>query len=173
MTDFTGKGTCTCGRDMGGGGGSVGSPLSGTWRKCECGIGAFFYSLSEGYEIEVRAKPLNDSQVKEETKRKLLEVFDDAQISVLQSWDIRNKYHSSGDDWLLVRTNFGLITIGWRKRVINIDWSDTGIEHLVNTEATKWEGGCHAWDYQKAVDALISLKRSIAPYESLVIEGRV
>lgn len=73
--------------------------------------------------------------------------------------------------WWLAKTEFGLIKIGWRKRVINIDWSDTpyrsgqskfwddrDIPVLTNDDVTKWESGVHAWGYGKAVDYLGTLK---------------
>ena len=73
--------------------------------------------------------------------------------------------------WWLVKTKHGLIKIGWRKRVINIDWSDTpyhsgvskfadgrDIDALTNDDVTKDESMVHAWSYAKAVQYLSSLR---------------
>jgi hypothetical protein len=57
--------------------------------------------------------------------------------------------------WFLVTTKLGRIKIGWRKRVINIDWSDTKdtktSEELFPSESTTKETRLiHAWGYEKA-----------------------
>lgn len=70
--------------------------------------------------------------------------------------------------WWLVKTKHGLIKIGWRKRVINIDWSDTeyraekfgdGVwpDSITKDEVTRSETNVHAWSYLKALEYLISL----------------
>ena len=96
-----------------------------------------------------------------------------AGFEVESTYRLANEYWSDPDDsqpWWLVKTKFGLIKIGWRKRVINIDWSDTEyqagvskfyddrpIEVLTKDETTKWETGVHAWGYAKAVEYLSTL----------------
>lgn len=57
--------------------------------------------------------------------------------------------------WFNVTTNRGPIKIGWRRRVISIDWSDSDIkskaeEIFSKEEVTKGERYIHAWDYEKA-----------------------
>lgn len=62
--------------------------------------------------------------------------------------------------WWLVKTNFGLIKIGWRKRVLNIDWSDTEIRVIVTEDdVTKDKTLVHAWTQLKAVEYLTELKK--------------
>lgn len=58
--------------------------------------------------------------------------------------------------WWLVKTPAGLIKIGWRKRVITIDWYDVPVRiaALTKDQTTTWECGVHAWSYGKAVDYL-------------------
>jgi hypothetical protein len=61
--------------------------------------------------------------------------------------------------WWLVKTNFGLIKIGWRKRVISIDWSDTPVRAFVTEDnVTKTTGLVHAWTQLKAIEYLTKLK---------------
>ena len=65
--------------------------------------------------------------------------------------------------WLLVTTPKGIIKIGWRKRVINIDWSESDVKtnamDLFPTEDTT-KGDyqnpryIHAWSYEKAKEYL-------------------
>ena len=62
------------------------------------------------------------------------------------------------DPWWLVRTSRGLIKIGWRKRVINIDWSDTNLRVIVTPDdVTKSVVMVHAWSEEKAVEYLKAL----------------
>ena len=95
-----------------------------------------------------------------------------AGIEIKSFYKIANEYCPCEQckPWWLVKTPHGLIKIGWRKRVINIDWSDTpyrsgeskfwdgrAIETLTNDDVTKWGSGVHAWSYGKAVDYLGTL----------------
>lgn len=57
--------------------------------------------------------------------------------------------------WFLFRTEHGLIKIGWRKRVIAIDWSDTGLRKVISKDdVTMSTYDIHAWGYGKAVTYL-------------------
>lgn len=64
--------------------------------------------------------------------------------------------------WFVVTTNKGRIKIGWRKRVINIDWSDSIIpyeaeSHFPNENTTKYEKTIHAWGLEKAKEYIDKL----------------
>ena len=85
---------------------------------------------------------------------KLLAVFTLAGIKVIKVWDIKNGYGGEEADWLLVNTELGMITLGWRRRVIAIDWEETGIRCTVPDEVTKGPFNVHAWSYVKAVEYL-------------------
>jgi len=66
--------------------------------------------------------------------------------------------------WFIVTTNKGRIKIGWRKRVININWDDTIINEKAETlfpneEVTKFDKTIHAWGLEKAkeyIDLILS-----------------
>lgn len=65
-------------------------------------------------------------------------------------------------DWLIVTTNRGRIKIGWRKRVINIDWSDSDVQALSNDlfpdeDVTKEKRLIHAWSYEKAKEYIAKI----------------
>lgn len=63
--------------------------------------------------------------------------------------------------WWLIETEIGLVKIGWRKRVISIDWSATPYRIVVTEkDVTKDETMVHAWSYTDALACLCSLKRS-------------
>lgn len=73
---------------------------------------------------------------------------------------------SVGDPWYRVTTTVGHFVVGWRKRVLHLDWKDTvlrtrnakgsierpppsGEEVFPKEEVTRWETGIHAWGYDK------------------------
>ena len=159
--DMTGTGRCTCGKDMTGGGGSFNSWAATTWRECECGLKALFYSVGKDHEAVVSFEHKDKKKNELEEKEKLLGIFMFADIKVLDHWDIKNGYSGDVFDWLLVKTEYGLIQLGWRHRVIAIDWSDTGIEYLIDDDVTKDEHSCHAWSYEDAIKYLKGLKSKI------------
>lgn len=64
--------------------------------------------------------------------------------------------------WFIVTTKLGRIKIGWRKRVINIDWSDSIIEHTAeglfpDEDTTKGDKYIHAWSLEKAKEYIEAL----------------
>ena len=108
-------------------------------------------------------------------------IFQLAGIKASKWHEIKNQYWPDGpnyDDirtpWYLAQTEHGLIKIGWRKRVIQIDWEDTKVRKIVtNDEVTKDDTSVHAWTYYKAVeymadwmDELRAINRRIKADES-------
>lgn len=81
---------------------------------------------------------------------------------------IDNKYSDQGyfkfRRWLKVTTRKGIIIIGWRKRVINIDWSRSDIKKTAydlfpDEDVTKDDYYIHAWGINKAkeyIDVLLN-----------------
>lgn len=91
--------------------------------------------------------------------------------------NVRFVEERANDPWWLFITNEGdPIKIGWRKRVISIDWSATTLrinpkgidpkhslfefpkERITQDDVTQWETGVHAWGYGKAISYLQELK---------------
>lgn len=61
--------------------------------------------------------------------------------------------------WWLAVTPFGPIQIGWRKRVISINWEDTPARQVVTADdVTKGDDHVHAWSYAKALEYLTTLR---------------
>jgi hypothetical protein len=68
--------------------------------------------------------------------------------------------------WFIVTTRCGRIKIGWRKRVIEIDWSDSAVtataEKLFPNENVTKDGRIiHAWGYDKAreyIDRILTVQ---------------
>lgn len=99
-------------------------------------------------------------------------LFKLADIPVEKIWEISNKYWPDtpqytdirrNNPWWLVKTiPYGMFEIGWRKRVIQIDWSDTGKYTTVTADdVTKNGTMVHAWSYAKAVEYLTEWKKQV------------
>jgi len=93
------------------------------------------------------------------SKKKLEAIFEMAGIRILDVRELKNQYWGDLPDgaypWWFVKTEVGWIEIGWRKRVISIDWSDTSIRHVVTTEEVTKSTSCvHAWSEEKAIEYL-------------------
>lgn len=119
-------------------------------------------SLMEALYSESIKTNLKIIQDAKNEKEKLIALFPD-KIFVQQ---IPNEY---SDDayyqmfpWLLITTIKGPIKIGWRKRVLEIDWSNTIIDKLAedlfpNEDVTKGNSYIHAWGYEKAQEYINKL----------------
>lgn len=72
--------------------------------------------------------------------------------------------------WFNVVTDFGTIKIGWRKRVINIDWSNLHPRyrkwHIISIfeeeDVTKGHSSIHAWGMEKAGEYLKRLREHVS-----------
>lgn len=92
-----------------------------------------------------------------EDKAKIIALFPDA----IFVEEIPNGYSSGiSSPWFIITTRIGRIKIGWRKRVINIDWTESLVKEqgdelfpeINNTKGTKYdkEHYIHAWGYEEA-----------------------
>jgi len=107
------------------------------------------------YEESIKLNPKATEQAKTE-RLSLLGVFGERVIFVDE---IPNGYCSDYCckhlPWFIVTTTKGRIKIGWRKRVINIDWTDSIVKEDAETlfpdeDTTKTNCSIHAWGYEKA-----------------------
>jgi hypothetical protein len=94
-----------------------------------------------------------------------------AGIEVLNLWKTDNQYqgvsYRTNPDippWWLVQTPVGMMILGWRSRVIEMDWENTPIrinqEHpLTKDDVTKTETYIHAYGLPKAVEYLTEFRK--------------
>lgn len=71
--------------------------------------------------------------------------------------------------WFRAHTQYGVIIIGWRKRVISIDWSETkrDLLHLFkDLDVTKDRHMIHAWGPEEAVARLATIRGALSPQAS-------
>ena len=85
-----------------------------------------------------------------------------AGIPVRAVFETPNKYWRSNEPmgpWWVIVTPHGTFRMGWRKRVIEIDWSATGEKevHVTDDDVTKGDFLVHAWDEGFAVRYLEAL----------------
>jgi len=115
-------------------------------------------------------KKCNRKHLSEGAERKFKEIFESTGFKDVRMLRIPNEYCSCNRcaPWFNVNTEFGTIKIGWRKRVINIDWGSAlktltacgqkpkkNILSLFEKEdVTKSETNIHAWSWEKAEDYL-------------------
>lgn len=105
--------------------------------------------MQESYRLNKKEEAFG-----KEATEKLIGLFTGRDIFVQE---IPNEYWNEDvhNPWLIVTTKKGHIKIGWRKRVIVIDWSASIIEAESDTlfpdeDVTKGEKYIHAWGYEKA-----------------------
>ena len=123
------------------------------------------YKAADLVSGEIRAviKAESDKTPAEiEKNKRLIEIFP----SPIFVEEIPNGYCSDWCcrhlPWFIVTTKIGRIKIGWRKRVIQIDWSDTvvkrtGEELFPDEDTTKGGDYIHAWGLAKAQDYIVKL----------------
>lgn len=73
-------------------------------------------------------------------------------------WPAYPNYFGLRTPWYLAMTDWGPIKVGWRKRVLSINWETTMIRKIVTEHAvTKSDVMVHAYKYEDAVSYLKEL----------------
>jgi hypothetical protein len=118
------------------------------------------YRIAEQIEDAIMREGLSlDAEAiksRQEEHDKLLDCFNGEGIFVEEIPNgYSNSWYYSQSPWYKVTTRKGIITLGWRKRVISIEWEPrvnpaTADELFPNEDVTKYERLIHAWGYEKA-----------------------
>ena len=147
---------------------------------CKMNEGGFYkgkidenYILQDGDHVNFLVskyfhKDCNKKNLKETETEKFKECFENAGFKKIKLLPIPNEYCQCDicTDWFNVVTKFGVIKIGWRKHVINIDWSDCysdeadGTKIFQEEDVTKDKNYIHAWSWEKCTEYLIKLRKS-------------
>ena len=95
-------------------------------------------------------------------------------IALYSQVPIDNRYDQTSElwngPWWECRTRCGKVTIGWRKRVIEITWHTFAVpddEPITHDDVTKGPDYVHAWSSAKAVEYLTSMRRAFERAEHL------
>jgi hypothetical protein len=120
----------------------------------------------------------NRLHLRDVTERRFLELFKAAGFQDNRLTAMPNQYcpcdHCT--PWFDVNTEFGTIQIGWRKRVLHIDWSAMAdrlaacgelptirfVDLFKDEDVTKGSDFIHAWGYEKAQDYLGRIYRLLS-----------
>lgn len=116
-------------------------------------------------ELEVRK---HREKMRKDSREEAESILTLAGLRPDRMWELANNYwpdtpsyDSVRRPWWLCKTYIGLIRIGWRKRVLSIDWEDTGIKAIVtDDDVTKEETMVHAWSQEKAVEYMKHLREA-------------
>lgn len=115
---------------------------------------------------------------------KLKMIFDLADLPVTgvprqipnQYWPDAEAYREIAleNPWWVVPVEGGRITIGWRKRVISIDWTESNRRgEITHDDVTKSTRHVHAWSVGKAVEYLSNFRYlKVVGQEDLLAEER-
>jgi hypothetical protein len=121
-------------------------------------------------------KDCNAKHLEKEYKEKYKVLFNEAGFNNIEITSVPNQYCSCDhcEPWYNVKTPQGNILIGWRKRVINIDWeglvkpfpnakeTNKKIKNLfVKEDVTKGETYIHAWGWEKAAEYLTLINKQL------------
>lgn len=109
--------------------------------------------------------------VVQESRVHMRECFERAGYRDAQLVSITNGYDSASyTPWYTAQVNdLPPLRIGWRKRVIHIDWleSKLNLEHLFSSEDVTRSGGfIHAWGYDKAAEYLTKIITALESHRS-------
>lgn len=100
-------------------------------------------------------------------------LFTLAKIPVLAHWELPNQYLPSvyvtsrlQSPWWLVKTPYGLLKIGRRKRVWSLHWDDTKLRNVITEDdTTKDRDMVHAWTEEKLLEYLKELRTQLTALE--------
>lgn len=125
------------------------------------------YYLGRHEGARPRHKTCQEMYSIEQEQKEFRTILERAEIPYSEMLMVPNGYHNQPfgtyfGPWFLVETPAGRIEIGWRKNVIHIDWSRTGLsatgsDIVDQPKVTCWRTGVHAWGADKAVEALRKL----------------
>ena len=116
--------------------------------------------------IEMEWAKANETDKRNDHVAELTGIFKSAGFGIIHVETIDNQYCSNACcykyPWIIVTTQKGRIMLGWRKRVINLDWSesdikDIGTDLFKGEETTTGEHYIHCWSKDKAIEYLKKL----------------
>lgn len=117
--------------------------------------------------IDTSAKPLPHV-----TEAEVRAIFLLAGIEVLFVDEIANGYwppvYTQRPPWFLVTTKYGVLKIGWRKRVLSVEWTRTKVRTKLTTEenVTTEPDYTHAWSFAKAVEYMTTWRQAADALEA-------
>lgn len=102
----------------------------------------------------------HDEVIRQENITAFKDAFERAEFKVHGIIRTKNQYGSKDyrGDWFILDTDYGLIRVGWRKRVIEVDYSMIDNQFRPYTKETSGLGFEHVYGYEKLTEALIAFR---------------
>ncbi len=113
---------------------------------------------------------LANIQLRNSERAYFTEIFQHAGFQHVALEEIPNQYWRDKAEapWFMVTTEKGFFVIGWRKRVISIEWHDINVpaELFSDQDVTKGFNHIHAWGAPKAIEYLVRIREKSPSAES-------
>lgn len=116
------------------------------------------WKLPNGYVADL--EPLTDEQIEMDKPGQagVVEVRPTYSFGVVRDWMNDYRWRFNRPAWL-IKTEWGLIQITPRKRVTDIEWSDTPVRAIVTEDSTTCDPTrVHAWTDAKIIEYLRAWK---------------
>lgn len=104
----------------------------------------------------------------EKADRQIVQLVELAGFEFVEKWELVNQYWKRSGyvpgmgSWWLFDTGFGMLRVGWRKRVLEIDWSNMKYRGVITDDnVTKSSTLVHAHTINDALKYLQTLRREI------------
>ena len=129
-------------------------------------VSDILYDLKEKTSVVLWHKDPEVIKKHQEQKDSLIKCFRDASIKTLEPKEKPNPYSKYNSPALDMPTDIGVISVHWRKRVIELAWERsivelTAEELFPDEDVTKDGQLIHAWGYEKLTEYLKKLRESV------------
>lgn len=91
-------------------------------------------------------------------------IFELCGFEIKRIYALQNRYRPTDTEhpWWLMATDVGNLIIGTRKRVIHVEWYETGVDLIVTEDEVTKDMGCvHAYSVSKLVEYLTALRQGM------------
>lgn len=114
-------------------------------------------------ETDIR---LHRGRMRDRSREEAESIVKLAGFEVRHTWELANGYWPDAPSydgvrspWWLFLTEIGPVQVGWRKRVIHIQWDACAARGVVTTDdVTRGDTYVHAWTVEKAITYLRELR---------------
>jgi len=136
--------------------------------RCECD--KYIRKIITAMQMNIVKEDPELPAVKARLLDQFKKVFKDAGLTPVFAEEVQNQYlgecaQGLKEPWFVITSEIGHITIGWRKRVINIKWSEclikSGVDIFKHEDVTVGQNYIHAWSYADATRYLKTLKENL------------
>lgn len=113
----------------------------------------------------------------DELKDRFKSLFVGAGFQITEEYELMNMYWPRNpayfqmiidNPWYLFKTQYGYIRVGWRKRVISLNWESTELRTIITEDqTTKDPDMVHAWTYADLSKYLFALKDAFLELEKV------